>query len=176
VDEPWDEWVLVGRIARPHGHRGEVIVNPDTDFPETRFAAGATVWMARDGRPTPIVIRASRLHQGRPVLALEGVASMDEAATLHGVELRVPKRELRPLPEGTYYRHDLVGCEVVTTAGDVIGPVRAIEGEQGRLRLVIGEGRGEILVPLAEPICVRIDMEARRIVVDPPEGLLEINR
>ncbi len=167
--------VLVGRIARAHGHRGQVIVNPSTDFPDERFAAGAVLHTMRDGRPGAVTVTAMRMQQGRPVLTLEGVDTMDQAETLAGVELRVPESALAALPEGTYYEHDLIGCRLVTTDGREVGTVRAVEGGGGMIRLVAGSGRGEIQVPLVHEICVRIDVPQKQIVIDPPEGLLDVN-
>lgn len=172
----WDDMVLVGRIARTFGHRGQVIVNADTDFPEARFAPGALLHARRDGRDVTFTVTASRMHQGRPVLSLEGVDTMTEAESLAGLELRVPESALTALPEGTYYEHDLVGCEVVTTSGVELGPVRAVESTAGPTRLIVGSGRAEIQVPLVEAICLVIDVADRRIVIDPPDGLLEVNR
>lgn len=171
----WDEMVLVGRVARAHGRFGEVIVNAETDFPERRFAPGAVLYTRRDGRDERLTVGAMRLHQGRPLLAFDGVSTMDGAEALAGLELRVPEGELTPLPEGTYYEHALVGCEVVTITGRSLGGVRAVEGTASGARLVIGSGRGEIQIPLAHEICVRIDVAGRRITVDPPEGLIELN-
>ena len=91
----WDDFVLVGRVARTHGHRGQVIVNVDTDFVEDRFAPGATLWMLRDGALVSIVIRDAFVHNGRPVLTLDGIDSMDAAETLREAELRVPASTLR---------------------------------------------------------------------------------
>ena len=176
MGERWDDLVLVGRVARTHGHRGDVIVNPDTDFPETRFAPGAVVWMQRGADPVPVRVIDAWFHQGRPVLTLEGVASMDEAEAIRGAELRVPEQALQPLPEGTYYHFQLVGCQVVTVAGDQVGTVRAVEGEAGRHRLSVSSPDGEVLVPLVAPICVSIDIAARQVVIDPPPGLLDVNR
>jgi 16S rRNA processing protein RimM len=167
--------VLVGRIARTHGHRGQVIVNSETDFPEQRFAPGAVLHTRRDGVDGTITITASRMHQGRPIVSIQGIESMTDAESLAGLELRIPASALTPLPAGTYYHHELVGCEVSTTDGRVIGPVRAVEGGAGIARLVIGEGRREVQIPLVEAFCVVIDVAARRIVVDPPEGLLDVN-
>ena len=171
----WDDFVLVGRVARPHGHRGQVIVNVETDFIQERFAPGSTVWMLRNGAPAPIVIRDAFVHHGRPVVTLEGVGSMDEARALQDVELRVPASDLRRLPAGTYYHHDLIGCTMSTVDGRTIGIVRTIEGPPGAERLVVGEGRGEVQAPLSAPIWVEIDVAGRRIVVDPPKGLLDVN-
>jgi 16S rRNA processing protein RimM len=92
------------------------------------------------------------------------------------VELRVPVGELEPLPDGMFYRHDLVGCRVETAGGQAVGDVVKVEGDLGASRLVVDGPGGEVLVPLAQAICVVIDIAARRIVVDPPEGLLELNR
>jgi 16S rRNA processing protein RimM len=167
--------VLVGRIARTHGHRGQVIVNPETDFPEQRFAPGAVLHTRQDGVDGTLTITASRMHQGRPVVSVQGIESMTAAERLAGLELRIPESSLTPLPAGTYYHHELVGCEVRTTGGRLVGCVRAVEGGAGTARLVIGEGRGEVQIPLVEALCVAIDVAARRIVVDPPEGLLELN-
>jgi 16S rRNA processing protein RimM len=171
----FEDMVLVGRIARAFGHRGQVIVNAATDFPEARFAPGAVLHTQRDGRDATLTVTAARMHVRRPVLTLEGVDTMNDAEALAGLDLRVPESELTVLPPGSYYEHDLVGCEVVTRAGAGLGRVRAVESAAGPTRLVIGEGWGEIQVPLVEAICVEIDVAARRIVVDPPEGLVEVN-
>ena len=171
----WDDMVLVGWITRTFWHRGQVLVNAQTDFPEARFAVGAVVHARRDGREETLTVTASRMHQGRPVVAFDGVETMTDAEALAGTELRVPESALNALPAGTYWEHELVGCEVVTTSGRELGPVRAVESGDGPTRLVIGSGRGEIQVPLVEAICVVIDIADRRIVVDPPEGLLDVN-
>jgi 16S rRNA processing protein RimM len=171
----WDDMVLVGRIARTHGHRGQVIVDPATDFPEERFAAGAVLHTMRDGLAETVRIAAMRMHQGRPVLTIEGVDTMDAAEALAGVELRVPESALALLPEGTYYEHDLIGCALVTTDGREVGRVRTVEGGGGMIRLIAGAGREEIQVPLVHEICVAIDIARKRIVIDPPQGLLDVN-
>jgi len=166
---------VVGVVARPHGIRGQVIVNPETDFPEERFAPGRRLFVNRDGRVDTLVITTSRIQMGRPVIGIEGVADMDAARELAGLEFRVPAEELVDLPAGTYYHHQLVGCVVETLAGMTVGPVSAIEGEAGSTRLVVQGERGEVLVPLAVDICRTIDPAARRIVIAPPEGLIELN-
>lgn len=167
--------VLVGIVARPQGHRGEVIVNPETDVPEQRFAEGATVWLNRRGTVAPVTVRRSRMHRGRPVLLLSGVESMNDAEELRGAELRVPAAALPALPDGTHYHFDLVGCEVMTVAGDRVGTVRRVEDSAGSVRLVVEAAGEEVLVPLVPAICVAVDTAGRRIVIDPPEGLLELN-
>ncbi len=176
TDAEWNDCALVGRVARAHGNRGEVIVNPDTDFLEDRFAVGAELLVRRAEGIARVRVTAMRVHQGRPIIGLEGVVTMSDAEAMAGVELRVPVGELEPLPAGTFYRHDLVGCRVETTKGEPVGEVEKVEGDLGASRLVVESPGGEVLIPLAEAICVVIDIAARRIVVDPPEGLLDLNR
>lgn len=171
----WEGMALVGHIARAHGNKGDVIVNPETDFLQARFRPGAALSTWRNGRLESVTIEGARFQQGRPVLHLRGVDSMDAAEALAGTELRVPVEALMPLEPGRYYRHDLVGCTVETVSGTVVGTVDHVESDAGNDRLVVRRAHGEVLVPMAAPICVRIDPAAGVIVIDPPEGLLELN-
>jgi 16S rRNA processing protein RimM len=170
-----DDRLLVGRVARAHGNRGEVIVNLDTDFADERFRAGVTLFVGPDASARPRQIRHVRFHQGRPVIALEGVESMDDAEALAGAELRMRLEDMAPLPEGTFRHHDLIGCEVRDREDRVVGRVTAVDGPMDRSQLVVAGARGEVLVPLVAHICVSVDPAAQRIVIDPPEGLIELN-
>ena len=100
---------------------------------------------------------------------------MSEAEALAGAELKIRAAERAPLPAGTYYRHDLVGCTVLDTEGRLIGEVASVEGPIESSRLVIAAPHGEVLIPLVAEICVEIDPEAKRICVAAPEGLIELN-
>jgi 16S rRNA processing protein RimM len=171
----WDDLAIVGCIARAHGNRGQVIVNPETDFPAERFRPGAELLVRRGEAIDALRLTTARLHQGRPVIGIEGVETMNDAAALAGLELRVPQESLKTLPAGTYYHHDLVGCRVETTAGENVGVVAKVEASAGGSRLVVEGARGEILIPLVAHICTAIDVAAKTVVVDPPEGLLELN-
>jgi len=166
---------VVGRIARAHGIRGQVIVNLETDFPAQRFEPGAEMFVSRGGRVEALRLASVRFQRDRPVVALDGVQTMNDAEALAGLELRVPKDRLMPLPEGAFYHHDLVGCEIETREGRRVGVVREVEGGAGGSRLVVDGDRGEILIPMAAEICTTVDVGAKRIVVDLPEGLLELN-
>jgi 16S rRNA processing protein RimM len=171
----WNAMAAVGRIARAHGIRGQVIVNPETDFPEQRFRPGAKVFAKRGPAVDALVVTTVRFQNGRPVIGFEGVQTMNDAETLAGLELRVPVEELAALPAGTFYHHDLVGCQVVTNRGEEVGTVEGVEGTVGGSRLVVAGARGEILIPLATEICRTIDVPGKRIVIEPPEGLLDLN-
>ena len=171
----WDDMVVVGRVARPHGLRGDVVVNPETDFVAERFRPGATVWTRSAGREEQLTIASARVQNGRPVVGFEGLSSIEAVERLAGLELRVPEESLQPLEPGRYYEHQLVGCSVETAGRRAVGTVVRVDRGAGGSRLVVEGARGEILVPLAVDICVEIDVAGRRIRIEPPEGLLELN-
>ncbi len=167
--------ISVGRVARPHGTAGKVVVNPDTDFAEERFRVGRAVYVRRGGSVERLVLRDVRFHRGRPIVGFDGVETIPGAEALANAEVRVPAESLERLPDGTFYYHELIGCRVETVGGRAVGTVVSIEGGGGVHRLVVEDASTEVQVPLAAPICVRVDPRERVIVVDPPEGLLELN-
>lgn len=171
----WEEMAAVGRIARAHGIRGQVIVSTETDFPEERFRPGAELFIERNGAVQALTLTTVRFHRNRPVVGIAGVETMNDAEALAGQELRVPVDRLAPLPDGIFYRHDLIGCRVETSAGELVGMVENVEGTLNGSRLVVAATRGEVLIPLVAEICTTLDPVAKRIVIDPPKGLLDLN-
>ncbi len=180
-----DDLVLIGTIERPHGLRGEVVVHPLTDFGDERFVPGATLTTARAGR-TPdgtavLRIEDVRWHRDRPLVLFEGVDTVEAAEALRGQGLWIAASARPALEPGVFYETDLVGCRVETVAattdgaGTAVGVVRRVDGAPGASVLVIETPDGEVLVPLADEICRVIDLDGRRIVIDPPAGLLELN-
>lgn len=172
---PWDDMLLVGIVARTQGNRGEVVVNTTTDFVEERFGEGAVLWgrPPAGGAPEALRIRTFRMHLGRPAVTFGDVATINDAERFTGWELRVPESARQALPAHVYYQYDLIGCAVVTEAGETIGQVKAIDGE-GQVRLVVAAPKGDVLVPFTQAFC-DVDVAARRIVIRPPEGLLDVN-
>jgi 16S rRNA processing protein RimM len=167
--------VLVGRIARTHGIRGQVVVTPDTDFVEERFHEGASVWCRTARGDEQLTVASMRIHKGRPIVAFDGFSSIDDVERLTGAELRIPEEALQPLSDGAYYHHQLIGCAVDTVGGERVGEVvRVGAGSSGSLLEIEGP-RGQVLVPLAAEICVEIDVRGKRIRIDPPDGLLDVN-
>jgi 16S rRNA processing protein RimM len=167
--------VRVGRIVRPHGNRGEVVVESETDFGETRFQPGATLVSMRDGRIGTLRVRSSRPYGGRWVIGFDDTASIDAAEALRGTVLGIAADDVTPLEPGRYYAHDLVGCRVVTVAGDAVGTVLRVDFGAGPPLLAVEGGSGEVWIPLAETICRQVDVAGRRIVIEPPAGLLDLN-
>ena len=171
----WDDMPVVGRIARAHGNRGHVIVDPATDFPEERFKPGSVLQIRRGNTTEAVAVEHLRFHRGRPIIGLAGIDTMDAAEALAGSELRIGVDALQPLPVGSFYRHDLIDCAVETPRGEAVGRVIGVEGDAAGSRLVVESRSGEILIPLAEGIVVAVDLAGRKIVVEPPEGLLDLN-
>lgn len=175
----WDEMPTVGRVIRPHGNRGNVIVASETDFGDERFAIGSTLHVQRGDRIETVTVAASRVQAGRWVVGFEGVGSINDAETLRGLDLRVPAASLHELPAGRFYVHDLVGCAVRTVGGVEVGAIERVDFNVGIPLLVVADAESdgdEILVPLTDLICRRIDVDARVIEIDPPEGLIDLNR
>jgi len=168
--------VSVGRIARAHGNKGRVIVDPDSDFVDERFRSGSHLYVHRDGRIDRLSICDVRFHQHRPILGFEEVSTMTEAEALTAMDLRIPEENLRALPDGSFYHHELIGCSVLTLGGTMVGIVRGIEGNAELCRLVVGCGAAEVQIPMVSQICVSVDPEARQIRIDPPDGLLGLNQ
>lgn len=180
-----EELVQVGTIGKPHGLRGEVTINPDTDFPDARFAAGAVLLVKRGDALDRLTIATARVHKGRPLVTFAGVTTIEQAEALGRPALWVRAADRPAAPAGQFYHDALIGCRVETMAGDAVGIVTRIDETGGVPLLVVvaeggvaesGEGRDEVLIPLAEVICRVIDTAARRIVIDPPDGLLDVNR
>lgn len=179
--------VTVARILRPHGRRGEVACEILTDFPERlKNLRVAMLWDARPASPAdprPVKIRScwiSRSRGGQAIIHFEGAESISDAEKLVGLDVQIPLAERVVLPEGSYFVTDLIGCEVFEKGGAGIGRVRDVqftgEGVAGTPIVIVDSPRGELLIPLAQEICVGVDVAARRIEVILPEGLLELNR
>ena len=157
----------IGRVERPWGLRGEIKVLPLTDFPE-RFDPEAQLYVRGEQRR---VIR-SRWQKGRVYLTLSGVERVDAAEALRGELLEVPADDTPDFSDGEYYVDDIEGCEVATAAGDSLGTVREVlQPGANDVYVVARPGRRDLLVPALRDIVLEVDVEAKRITVDLPDGL-----
>jgi 16S rRNA processing protein RimM len=168
--------LVVGRIGKPHGIRGELTVEVRTDAPEIRFAPGSV--LATDpARVGPLTVAAARWHSGRLLLRVEGVADRTAAEALRGVVVsaEVPDDEVPDDPE-EFFDHQLRGLAVVTADGAPLGVVDDVVHlpAQDLLSVRREDGR-ELLVPFVSEIVPEVDVEAGRVVVVPPPGLLELD-
>jgi 16S rRNA processing protein RimM len=168
------ERLVVGRVLRPHGVRGEVTVQVLSDAPE-RFAPGAELGVGDpDGLspPRPVTVRAARLHQGRLLVSLEGVEDRDAAEGLRGAWLSIPVAAARPLKPGEFWPHQLVGLAVVDRQGRRRGRVAdVVRGAAHDLLSVELPGGDSALVPAVAAL-VTVELEAGRVLVEAVPGLL----
>jgi 16S rRNA processing protein RimM len=168
-----DFLITVGRILRPHGLRGDVKVDPSTDWPD-RFAELRTLCVVMPVRPGKwIKIEQVRIQQGDVILKLSGFENRSQADTLRGAELCTRENELPFLPEGHYYIHDLVGMNVKTVPGEKIGSVvDVIQMPAQDIYIVDVHGR-EAMIPAVKEFVKRIDLQKKEIIIDPIEGLID---
>ncbi len=172
--KPTPELLVVGRIERPHGVAGEVSVSIRTDFPE-RFAAGATLLWRRADETRELRVSSSRPHSKRVLLRFEGVDGVSGARELAGGDLCIRSADAHPPPPGFFYEHEVDGWACEDSAGRRLGVAVGLEPAPGAPVLSVETRPGKIaLVPFVYGIVVSVDREARRIVLDPPEGLLEL--
>ena len=193
------KWVAVARILRPRGNKGEVAAELLTDFPR-RLTELREVFVGdlTKGEPRRVALQScwlSQNHRGQAVLHFAGCASISEAEKFRGLDVLLPIEQRVVLPAGHYFITDLIGCSVfecrrgaepvasspcaMATAPALLGGVTDVqftgEGVAGTPLLVVDTRGGEILIPLAQDICTRIDVAARRIEVVLPEGLKDLN-
>lgn len=169
-----DRLVLVARVRRPWGRHGELLVEPETDWPEIRFRPGSRLLARlRGGERRELEIRGVVRRGPRMMLALEGVDSIDGAEPLAGAELLAPRGGAR-LDEGEVHVADLTGLAVELPDGTPVGQVVGVLEGVGSDLLVMRDTRGnEHLVPLAPEITRLVDPEGGRVVIDPPPGLID---
>ena len=165
---------MVGRIGRPHGVRGEATIEVRTDEPDARFRAG-TVLRTDPAERGPLTITAARWHREVLLLAFEGYDSREEVEALRDTLLEVPVADLPALEDpDDYYDHQLHGLAVRLPDGTPLGEVSAVRHEGADLLVVARVDGGELLVPFVSAIVPTVDVAGGVVVVDPPEGLLDL--
>jgi 16S rRNA processing protein RimM len=169
------DWVTIAVLGRTHANRGEITGVAMTSKPE-RFQGLREAWLfGPSDQPHKVEIESIWEHGDRLVFKFLGIDNISDAEVWHGAELRVPLAQRAPLEDGEFYYSDLIGCEVWDRKlGDRVGIVSAMRddfGGSGTLELDNG-----LLIPYARAICVNIDPASRRIDVELPEGLRELNR
>ncbi|GAA4847006.1 ribosome maturation factor RimM [Actinomycetospora corticicola] len=161
---------VVGRVVKVHGLRGELVVEPSTDDVETRFAPGARLRLPDGGFLT---IVGARWHSGRLLVSAEEVADRDAAERLRRAVLSAPPLEAAPDDPDEFHDHQLEGLRVELADGTVIGTVTAVDHGAGGETLVVDREGTELLVPFVLAIVPTVDVAGGRVVLDPPEGLLD---
>lgn len=185
MPENADSWAWLARLRRPQGRRGEILAEILTDFPE-KFAERRKLWLLHSDplanhscTPHPVELVHHWLHKGGVVLHFAGVDSINAAETLCGLIVAIPQSERTPLGEDEVYVADLIGCELIDLAGPApvcLGTISEVDRNAGPVALLVVAGKqGELLIPFAKSYLRSIDIGNKRVEMDLPDGLTEIN-
>jgi 16S rRNA processing protein RimM len=169
-----NDLVSVARAVKTKGLKGELVADLLTDFPDRFAEVTRLICVAQNGLRSEVELEDYSFQQQRIVLKLAGIDDIESAAALVGCEFAVPEAETVQLSAGEFYDWELEGCTVKTAEGKQVGFVQGVLRTGGTDALVIENQDKDYLVPLAETIVVSIDIEKRVILIDPPEGLLEL--
>ena len=161
------EFLTIGQILAPWGVKGKLKVKVITDFPQ-RFAPSSKIYINRQ----PMTIDSAEWHKGKVIIKLNQIDTIEAAQRLRGQPIEIHHRQLYPLPEGQYYHFQLIGLEVWTTQGELLGNITEILTAEGNDNYVVSGDKGEILIPAIEDVVKSIDLDSRRITIEPIEGLL----
>jgi 16S rRNA processing protein RimM len=170
TDEP--DFVVIGLLRRAHGVKGELSVQPVSNVPE-RFNGLGAVLVRQNGSVREVAVEAVRTKGKSVLVKLEGVDDRTSAEMLAGAELGVRRRDVWPVPEGTYYVFDLVGCRVMGGAGREIGVIEEVWTLPANDVFVVRLGSKEILIPAVKTVVKQVDLEARVVLIEEMEGLLD---
>ena len=168
------ELIAVAHGMRTRGLKGEIVAQVLTDFPE-RFEQISRMYAVRNEEVRPLELEQYWFQNDRVVLKFAGVDDVDTAKELTGFDFALPEADRVELSENEYYDWELEGCSVVVKEGSQIGTVRSVLRTGGVALLDIADEAGrKHLVPMAQPIVINVDVAGRQVVIDPPEGLLDL--
>ena len=166
------EPILVGEIVKPHGLRGEFVVASYTENPD-RFAAGITFSTSGNIGRSQCKVLEVRPHLGKLIVLFEGIQSRDEAEALRGTKLFVSQDEVSEPEDGSYWEHQIIGLEVFDVSGEPLGIVTNVHSGAGQDLWEVTLGERSFLLPAVEAFVKRVDLDAGRIEISPPPGLIE---
>ncbi len=181
-----EQWAWLAHIRRTQGRKGEVFADILTDFPE-KFSDRKKLWLLASSHsgagsppsPREVELVAHWQHKGGIVLHFAGIDSISDAETLAGLLVAIPQSQRAALAEDEVHISDLIGCMVFDVSGAepaLIGPIEDVDRAAGPVPLLIVQGaKGEVLIPFAKSFLRKLDIEARRIEMALPEGLLDLN-
>lgn len=176
ADASADELIIIARAVRTRGLKGELVAELLTDFPERFEKVNTLVGVSPDGQRKELELEDYWFQNDRVILKFKNYDSIESANTLVGFEVGVPESERVELASGEFYEWQLSGCSVENTQGQTIGTVREVLRTGGvELLVVVDDGaQHEYLIPMAGDIVLNVDIPGKKILIDPPEGLLEL--
>ncbi len=165
------EFITIGQILAPWGIKGKLKVEVATDFPQ-RFTPCAKIYINRQ----PMTIDSTQWHKGKPIIKLNTIEGIEAAQKLQGQLVEIHCSQVNPLPEGQYYHFQIIGLEVWTTQGELLGNITEILTADSNDNYVVSGAKGEILIPAIEDVVKSIDLNKGRIVIEAIDGLLSLNQ
>ena len=164
------DWLIVGRVGKPHGVHGDLLVEVITDF----LVDGVRFGLGDEAQPDEFFeAHRVRYHKGRWLLSIVGIREREVVDGWRGKYIFLPEQALEDLPEGYYYEHHLAGLECRSPSGEVLGRVTGVDPGEGQIRLVILAGERESLVPYVPEIVREVDLDGGFVIIDAPPGLLD---
>jgi len=161
------EFITIGKILAPSGNKGKLKVVIATDFPQ-RFSPSSKVYINRQ----PMVVDSTEWHKGKVITKFNGIDSIEKAEKLRGQLIEIHHTQLHPLPEGQYYHFQLIGLEVWTTQGELLGNITEILSATSNDTYIVSGAEGEVLIPAIEDVIKSIDLNKRCLIIEPIKGLL----
>ncbi|MGX1081554.1 Ribosome maturation factor RimM [Bacillus licheniformis] len=175
-EEMLKQWFNVGKIVNTHGVKGEVRVISRTDFPEERYKPGNALYLFLEGKdePVQVTVSAHRLHKQFHLLQFKEVETLTEAEKLKNALIKVPEDQLSQLAEDEYYFHEIIGCDVFSEDGDLIGKVKEILTPGANdVWVVARPGKKDALIPYIDAVVKEINVADKTIKIHIMEGLLD---
>jgi len=161
------EFIAIGEILGAWGTKGKVKVEVATDFPQ-RFTPSATVYVNRQ----PTTIDSAEWHKGKAIIKLDTVDSIEGAQQLRGQAIEIRHSQVRPLPEGQYYHFQLIGLEIWTTQGELVGSITKVLTGASNDNYVVHGAKGEVLIPAIDDVVKSVDLDRGQMTIEVIEGLL----
>ena len=161
------EFLTIGQILSPWGVKGKLRIDVVTDFPQ-RFAPASKVYVNRQ----PATIDSTEWHKGKLIIKLNQIDTVEAAQRLRGQPIEIHHRQFYPLPKEQYYHFQIIGLELWTTQGELLGKVTEILTAESNDNYVVSGARGEILIPAIDDVVKSVDLKNGRIIIEPIDGLL----
>ena len=165
------EFITIGYILSPRGITGKLEVKVETDFPQ-RFAPHAKVYINRQ----LMTIASTEWHKGKPIIKLDAINSIEEAQKLRGQPVEIHPRQAYSLPEGQYYHYQIIGLQVRTTQGELLGNITEVLTGASNDNYIVRGDKGEVLIPAIKDVVKSVDLNQGCMTIEAIEGLLSLNQ
>ncbi|MFC2001515.1 ribosome maturation factor RimM [Chloroflexota bacterium] len=165
------EFITVGKILAPWGTEGKLNITLETDFPQ-RFNPLSKIYVNRQ----PMTIDSTEWYHGKLIIKLDAINSIEEAQKLHGQSLEIHPSQIYSLPEGEYYHFQIIGLEVRTTQGELLGNITEVLSGKGNDNYIVHGDKGDILIPAIEDVVKSIDLAQGCVTIEAITGLLSLNQ